>query len=166
MHTERVVVRVSGKETKKRSAGEGKRTKDDEGMGYNGRKEFVSREKSSLSASGNFFPAEWKSREEGRARIWIRSWRESLENIYQMHVYIINNLFGKCEIREVEKYDVSGLFEDWMSIGVYLYVFCLSCLNFERFLLIFFIFFFLSIVSGSTSRWPARRPEWTAKRFG
>lgn len=163
MHTERVVVRVSGKETKKRSAGEGKRTKDDEGMGYNGRKEFLSREKSSLSASGNFFPAEWKSREEGRARIWIRSWRESLENIYQMHVYIINNLFGKCEIREVEKYDVSGLFEDWMSIGVYLYVFCLSCLNFERFLL---IFFFLSIVSGSTSRWPARRPEWTAKRFG
>lgn len=35
-----------------------KEVKDDEGMGYNGRKEFLSRGKSSLSASGNFLPAE------------------------------------------------------------------------------------------------------------
>lgn len=146
-----------------------KEVKDDEGMGYNGRKEFLSRGKSSLSASGNFLPAEWKSREEdARAYGFVRG-----ERVWKMftrcisYVYIINNLFRKYE---AEKYDVSGLFEDWMSIGwysgVYLYAFCLSCLNFEGFLLIFFISFFLSIVSGSTSRWPARRPEWTAKRFG
>lgn len=47
-----------------------KEVKDDEGMGYNTRKEFLSRGKSSLSASGNFLPAERKSREEdARARM-------------------------------------------------------------------------------------------------
>lgn len=53
-----------------------------------------------------------RSENRGRKDARAYGWRESLENIYQMHVYIINNLFGKCEIREVEKYDVSGLFED------------------------------------------------------
>lgn len=75
MHTERVVVRVSGKETKKRSAGEGKRTKDDEGMGYNGRKEFLSREKSSLRLETFFQRSENRGRKDARAYGFVREER-------------------------------------------------------------------------------------------
>lgn len=88
-----------------------------EGMGDNGRKEFLSREKA-LSASGNFFPAKWNSREDARAYGFVRGervWKIFIRCI--MYVYMINNLFRKCEIREGEKYDVSGLFEGWMGIG-------------------------------------------------